>query len=240
MLNTYLAQTQALLQNPPASNLLYSTVNLTTFINTARSQLAGETACVRSLGTITLVAGTRAYPFSAITLASGADVSGVFNVRQAFLNVADGKVLLTPRSFEWFSAYALNKIVPASDYPTTFSVYGPGANGTVYLDPVPPEALTLTLDCACIPTTLTTDATPEAIPVLFTDAVPYFAAYLALMSAQRYADAQAMYQLYSVFVQRGRGAATPGVLPSIYPQIPDPTAQNKLGMQAAASQGGQQ
>ena len=229
MLNQYLAATQALLQNPPAPSTLYSTANLTTWINTARGQLAGETSCVRLMGSITTVAGTRTYAFSGITLPSGAGASGVFNVRLVYLNIGGGQQLLTQRAFEWFSAYSLSLVVPNSGYPTIFSVYGPGSTGTIYLDPVPNAIQTLSLDCACIPAPLATDADPECIPSLFTDAVPYFAAYLALMSAQRYDDAQAMYQLYGVFVQRARVAVTSGVLAGTYPQVPDPTIANKLG-----------
>ena len=42
MLTAYLNATAILLQNPVAPTSLYSTANLTTFINTARGQLAGE------------------------------------------------------------------------------------------------------------------------------------------------------------------------------------------------------
>ena len=41
MLDAYLTQTENLLQSPGSPQALYSTTNLTLWINTARSQLAG-------------------------------------------------------------------------------------------------------------------------------------------------------------------------------------------------------
>jgi len=81
------------------------------------------------------------------------------------------------------------------------------------------------------------DTDIEAIPYLWTDAVPYFAAYLALMSAQtnmRMEQAQRYFQLYQTFVQRARQAATPAVNRYAYEQMPDPTRANKLGLQGGA------
>jgi hypothetical protein len=93
----------------------------------------------------------------------------------------------------------------------------------------------------CFPITLASDSDPEAIPYLWTDAVPYFAAYLALLSAQsqaRQADAERMFSRYSEFLNRARRFATPSVLSGIYPQNPSPVMQNQLGIQRAAGGGG--
>jgi hypothetical protein len=71
------------------------------------------------------------------------------------------------------------------------------------------------------------------VPVIWTDAVPYFAAYLALMSAQtnaRLEYAKQMFGLYQEFVDRARRASTPLTLPGIYPQNPNPTRANQLGV----------
>ena len=246
MLITYLAATQALLQNPVANPPLYSPGLLTTFINTARGQLAGEAECIRFMGTLTATIGQRVYPFTSITLTGAVGIQGAFNVRNLWYQVASGQVLLRPRPFEWFSYYELNTPVPQSGPPAVWSQYGQGASaqtvpnpiggGSLYISPLPDVAYALPADCVCYPTPLATDTDPEVIPYQWTDAVPYFAAYLALMSAQtsaRMQQAQEMLKLYKEFVARARQAATPSVLPTIYPQQPSPVRANQLG----ASQG---
>ena len=55
--------------------------------------------------------------------------------------------------------------------------------------------------------TMYDSTTPEAIPYLWTDAVPFFAAYYALLSAQagqRQGDADRMFARYQEFTNRAR------------------------------------
>lgn len=226
MLNTYLTATQNLLQNPQAPNSLYTTPNLTTYINTARGQLAGEAECVVAIGTLTLTAGVNVYPFSSIVIPNAA-VLGIqqpVNVRTAWYTVGGGQKWIRPRNFPWFSLYELNNPVPKSGPPYVWSQYGQGVNGSIYFN-MPDYAYTVPLDCQCLPIPLATEADPEAIPALWTDAVPYFAAYLALMSAQtgvRTQEALGMFKLYQEFVSRARRAATPSVAPTQYSQVSSP------------------
>ena len=58
MLTAYLTRTRQLLQNPAATVALYADADLTAYINTARSELAGETECVRDYSTLAMAAGT--------------------------------------------------------------------------------------------------------------------------------------------------------------------------------------
>lgn len=230
MLTTYLAQTRRLLQNPPAPISLYTTDDLTAYINTARGQLAGEGEAIRVYGTLAITSGTRVYQFSDIDVSSVAGVAGVYNVKQASVGVGDGRIALYSRSFPWFNQYLLNEVVPQTGRPVTWSQYGQGETGSLYLHPVPDDAYTLNLDCVCVPVDLVTDSTAEAIPFPWTDCVPYFAAYMAFMSAQRQQDAKTMMDRYEAFVDRARRMSNPTVLPFSYQQAPDPTRQNKLGL----------
>ena len=84
------------------------------------------------------------------------------------------------------------------------------------------------------------DADVEAIPYLFTDAVPYFAAYLALMSAQsnaRLEQAQRLFDLYKMFVDRANKASAPDVNRFLYERQQSPTMINNLGVQKSAEGG---
>lgn len=250
MLNTYLAATQNLLQNPQAPSPLYAPATLTTYINTARGQLAGESKCVRFMGSLALSIGVNAYPFSSITLtgAAAVGVSGVLDVEAAWYLVGSGQKWIRPRPWPWFSLYELNNPVPSSGPPLVWSQYGTGASaqvsplpvggGSMYISPLPDQTYTVPVDCCCYPLALAQDSDPEAIPYLFTDAVPYFAAYLALMSAQtgaRIEQAKVMLQLYAEFVGRAQRAATPMTLPGLYQGVPSMVRAGQLGQQ---SQGG--
>lgn len=251
MLTTYETATKRLLQNPAAPIALYATADLDSYINTARGQLAGESECVRYLGTINTVIGQRNYNFSSINVGVSATtgISGVINVRSVMYSVGSGYRWMKPRAWPWFQSFHMNNPVPTSGAPVTWSQFGQGAapgatgagaGGSFYIDPPPNAIYSLLCDCVCFPIALADDTTVEAIPYLWSDAVSYFAAYLALMGSQtgqRQAEAARMMDLYNTFVGRARQAANPSVNNALYAQSPDPTLISKLGMQRQA--GGQ-
>lgn len=235
MLTTYLTRTAQLLQNPGASNALYSTADLTSYINQARGQLAGEAECIRRIGTISLTAAQQVYDFSGVTLSDPTGVQGVINCRTMWVQAGSGQIWIRPRPFEWFSLYELNNANPQQGQTKLWAQYGQGVGGTFYVSPIPDQTYTLSIDTVCYPVNLVDDSTAEAIPYLWTDAVAYFAAYLALLSAQsaaRQADANRMFERYTEFVNRARRFSNPSVLPYQYAQSGSPVRANQLGMQA--------
>lgn len=252
MLDQYITRTQQLLQYP-ASNAaaLYSQTDITNWINQARGWVAGDGECIRVAGTLTLTAGTRTYPFSAINLgtASSDGVQGTIKVEQALFVIASGYQAITVRSIPWFWRYHLANPVPPSGQPKVWMQYGQGSapqpsaqlagsGGSIYFDPIPDQNYSILLDCVCYPYALASDSDPEALPYLFTDAVPYYAAYLALMSAQtnaRIAYAGQLRDLYREYINNARRVGTPSVLAGQYVGSPDLTLPNKLG--AAPAQG---
>lgn len=242
MLNGYLASTQALLQLPPAPSTLYPASLLTNFINGARGQLAGESNSIRFEATIQTVAGQQVYPFKSLSTGTSATngIAGVIHVRTVWVQLGTGRQWLRPRPFEWFSLYELNNVVPQQALPQVWAQFGQGVNGTIYLSPVPDITYTLFLDCVCFPIPLVDDTTVEAIPYLWTDAVPFFAAFLALLSAQsaqRQGDANRMFQRYEEFTNRARRFATPDVLQGQYAQQPNVTRPNQLAMRSTGQAG---
>lgn len=242
MLNTYLAQVQQLLQNPSAPAALYSTANLTTWINTARGQIAGEAECIRVYASLPLTTGTRQYPFSAVNLNNAPGVSGVTNIRTMWYPVGSGQLWITPRSFEWFSLYHLSNPVPPSGPPTTWAQFAQGTGGSLFIDPLPDQAYTLNLDTVCYPINLALDTDPEAIPEYWQDAVQFLAAFFALLSAQagaRQNDADRMWKRYKEFMTRARQFATPSLLPGQNEQVPDITRPDQLGGQQITFNPGQ-
>ena len=251
MLTAYQTQTQRLLQNPGAPTSLYALTDIMSWINTARGQLAGEGQCIRVMGTVSTVVGQRNYNFSNIALGtpSVTGVQGVIHVRRVMYSVASGYRWMRPRNWEWFDLYKLNNPVPPSGPPQVWAQYAQGSaglgsitgegtgsisSGSFYIDPLPDNVYILNCDCVCYPIALAADTDVEAIPYLWTDAVPFFAAYYALLSSQtsaRQADAERLFGHYQTFVDRARKASTPDVNKYLYQQVPDPTVANKISAQ---------
>jgi hypothetical protein len=163
-------------------------------------------------------------------------------VRRISYDVADGQRWIAPRSWEWFDFYVLNDPVPQGTYPKTWSQYAQGAapgttgalsGGSFYINK-PNLVYALNCDCVCYPIALADDTTKEAIPYLWTDAVPFFAAYYALLSAQtnaRMADAAQMYKgHYNEFMERARKQSNPDINTWVYRQAGDPTQGVKMGI----------
>lgn len=235
MLTQYLSQTRQLLQNPAAAEALYTTADLTSYVNRGRLQLAGETECVRSYGTLALTYNTQSYPFSSISVDAG--IAGVFSIRGATVSAGPGQAWMAPRAFPYFQLYFLNNPVPKLGRPKQYSQYGQGETGTIYVAPVPDNAYSARVDAICVPAALVDDTTVEAIPFPYTDAVPYYAAYLAFLSAQRATDADRLWQQYQTFASRGRQMSNGPVNPMQYPQGHNPVRANQLGMQVQGGQG---
>jgi hypothetical protein len=254
VLTVYETRVKQLLQNPAAPTALYATSDIDGWINEARGQVAGEGECVRRIGTLTTAIGTRPYNFSGIAF-TDTSVAGAIHVRRISYNVASGQKVVYSRAWEWFDLYLLNNPVPVNGPPARWAQYGQGSagagsitgigagsmsSGSFYLDPPPDALYGLNLDCCCYPVALTADTDVECLPYLWTDAVPYFAAYLALLSSQtnaRMADAERMFGYYQTFMKRARQFANPSVDRFQYEQAGDPVQLTKLGQQAQRAAG---
>jgi hypothetical protein len=249
----YLPQTRSLLQLPGSnSTSLYTDTDLTRFINIARGQVAGEGECIRLIGSISTIVGQQAYQFQAINtgVSSSNGIQGVINISTLSYQVGAGQLWMSPRAWPWFSLFNLNTAAPQSGPPTEWAQFGQGAapgagagqasvgGGTFYVSPLPDNVYVLNCTSACYPIPLVDDTTPEALPYLWTDAVPFFAAYFALMSAQtnaRMADAAQMYKgHYNEFMDRARKQSNPSVNNYLYRQAGDPAQGPKMGVKGGA------
>lgn len=224
-LNAYIAATNRLLQNPvPASNPLYTTADLTVYINEARQQLAAEAECVRASSTGLLVNTQQNYPFSLFSVFSSGNValtgiSGVIAIRQMSVTVAGIQIPMTNRSWPWFNRYyVMTGAAAATGTPNTWAQQGRGTTkGTFGVSPIPTSGLTINVDAACVPVDLADDTTPEAIPAPFTTAIQFYAAFKAYLSSQRRDDATVMFNRYTEFMRRAIQENTSTVLPGNQP-----------------------
>jgi hypothetical protein len=254
----YIPQTRALIQLPgSASTGLVTDAQLTTWINMARGQIAGEGECIRLHGTIPTVAGQESYSFANINTGVSATngIQGVINIRSLHYVIGGGQLWLTPRPWPWFSLFNRNSATPQPGQPKEWAQFSQGSapaagsvigsasvnGGSFYVSPVPDQVYTLSCNAVCYPIPMVLangDSDPEALPYFWTDAVPFFAAYWYLMSAQtnsRMADAANMYKgHYNEFMDRARKQANAGVDRWIYDQAGDPAQGPKMGIKGGA------
>jgi hypothetical protein len=246
VLTQYLTRTGQLLQNPGAPVSLYSATDLTGYINEARGQVAAQGECIRSPGTLTLTQGATAYRFQDIAVTAGEGLMSPIHVRNLWQEIGSGGYhFISPRSFPWFAVYNLNNPVIQSQQgpPDEWTQQGQGVNGVIYFSPAPDTTYTVQSDSVWLPIPLVDDSTVDAIPALWSDAVPFLAAWFALLASQtgaRQGDADRMMERYEQFMARARRGATPDILPDIWDQTPSPVRQNQLGLAPPHPRGGQQ
>lgn len=219
-LSGYLQQTQSLLDD--FGNVEYTAANLTAYINDARVQIALSSESIRQPAQLVLTAAQQNYLFSAMTFTAAptlpGGLAGVANVRGARLSLVNGGYKrLQTRAWEWFNTFYLSVPVPQTGPPTIFARLQPGILGTLWVAPIPDFAYTLAIDAVAYPVDLVDNTTAEALQYPWTEAVAYYAAYLALLSAQRRGDADVMWGRYMAFEGRGTQLTTPSRLPANYP-----------------------
>ena len=202
MLNSYVLQVQNLVHD--SNETLYTYPNIVLWINEGRRQLAMESQSCRAMATAT--ASGNIITFASVTPPTG--MSALLDVRKVWPTSSSAPPI-SMRSWEWYVQFYANNLLGTA--PTEWCQYADGVNGAIYLNGT--GGGTLNLDGVWLPVDLVSDATPEAIPVPWQDAVKYFAAYLAYANSQRSADAQAMLELFSGFTARARKMSRPTVLP---------------------------
>lgn len=233
MLTSYLSQTNSLLQNPVPANPLYSTADLTRYINEGRQQLAMDAECIRALTSGPTVMNIRDYAFSifATFTTGGSIITGIskaLTVTQMAVQSGGALLPMTERNYNWFYRYYIaSGAAAATGIPRIWSQQGRGSSGSFSVSPIPTIAGTVFAEVTCLPVDLVDDTTAEAIPAPFTTAIQFYAAYRAYLSSQKTNDAKTMFDRYEQYVQRAIQQNTPTMLPILHP--------GGLGARGAAS-----
>lgn len=159
------------------------------------------------------------YPFSSIApmvATSGSGINSIFMVNSISLIWGTFRYTLMRASFSKYQAYVRNYTAGYTYIPAVFTQFGQGLNGSVYMYPIPNQSYQMEWDCCCVPNDLNNDTDVEALPGPYTEAVKYYAARLAFLQAQRFADAMMMYSpdpqkpgLYQQALQRARRVSNP-------------------------------
>ena len=157
--------------------------------------------------------GQEVYPFSAVNpliATSGSGISSILAVNSVNFLWATFRYTLMVYSFSKYQALVRNYTAGGYQFiPAVVAQYGQGVNGSLYMYPVPNTAYQVEWDCYCLPINLATDSDPEAIPYPWTDVVPFHAAYLAYLGAQRQSDASFYWNERNKYMQRARAMSNP-------------------------------
>lgn len=180
----------------------------------------GATATATLSPHVATVSSQETYAFSTFnaviqSLVPGAgDVLGVQSIA-----VSWGAMKPTLDRTDWTSlqAYARSYNLGFMNYPKVWAQYGQGANGTVYLWPIPSLVSQMDVDCYCSVADLSASQTVDLIPEPWDQPVVYYAAYFCYMNAQRKTDAGMAKGEYERLIREGRSAVSPPAwVPSMY------------------------
>lgn len=182
---------------------------LTDYINEARRKTAVDTICVRDFQLASLTVGQERYTYNALFGTSPQTID-VINVTLLW---GATRVPMRYAPFTIFSAY-FRPWINYRQLPVVFSVYN---MSEFWLAPNPDQTYQGEFDTARLPLTLANDNTVDDIPIPYSDAVKYYAAYLARLRLQQYTEAKAQLALYQQRIAE-LGAMPPRRIPYVYTQ----------------------
>jgi hypothetical protein len=140
--------------------------------------------------------GQEVYPFSGINLAANPGCQSVFHVRSVSIIYNNYRYTLPKYAFSVYQSMIRQYPFQYQYVPTFCSQFGQGVGGSFYMYPLPSEAYQVEWDCLCLPMDIQDDQGVEAMPAPWTDAVPYFAAHLAMLELGNWNGAKGYLELY--------------------------------------------
>jgi hypothetical protein len=177
----------------------------------------GATATVSQMTFINQLAGAQeVYPFANVSFAQFPGVQGIICVKSVSLIYSNYRYSLPCYSFSTYQALIRQYPFQYQYVPTFCAQYGQGSNGSFYMYPLPSQPYQLEWDCICYPSDLSTDQDVEAIPLPWTDGVPYFAAHLAMLELQNANSARMYLELFEKQTHTYSNAARPGRITNPY------------------------
>jgi hypothetical protein len=158
-----------------------------------------------------LNANQEVYPFNGVDLSQFPGVDSIYFVRGISIIYANYRYSLPVYSFSTYQAKIRQYSAGSYTYVPTFGAqFGQGTSGSFYLYPPPSQAYQMEWDCQCLPQDLLDDQSVEAIPDPWTDAVPFYAAHLAMIELQNWNSARAFEDRFDDRMHRFGGYTRPG------------------------------
>lgn len=155
-------------------------------------------------GFLTTVAGQEVYKFKNIATDPSNGIGQVFSVKTIAMLWGTWRYVTAVPSFSRYQAIIRTYSNQYLDIPYWFAQYGQGTNGSVYMYPIPSAVYQMEWDCLCLPIVINKDSDPEAVPYMWTEAVPYYAAYLGFLSSGDFDKAEYMIRKYDEWMHRAR------------------------------------
>lgn len=187
---TYQTQVQRLLHDTSAN--FWPLPELTDYINEARNRVAQDTKCLRQLVTsLNLTTAVEAYnPQTFIPAPIGPLVIDVMAITVYWGNT---RRKLFYKAFTEFDAQYRywNQL---QSIPEAYTRMSPTI---VFIGPMPDQTYVSDWEVAVNPTALITDSTVDQLPIPFTEAVQYYAAYKAKYKEQAQGEAEVFLKQYA-------------------------------------------
>lgn len=161
-------------------------------------------------------ANQEVYRFADVNLQQFPGYSAVFAVKSVSIIYANYRYSLPAYSLSVYQAMIRQYPRQYLYVPTMAGSDERGTAGQLYLYPIASQAYQMEWDCFCLPSDLLTDQDFEALPLPWTDAVPYFAAHLAFLELQNLNAAKYYLELYDSMVHRYSAYARPGRMTNPY------------------------
>jgi hypothetical protein len=186
----------------------------------------GATAAADLLYTMQFLQGVELYNYSDIPVAQfkpgASSILAVLDIAVIWQNIRyTGNQL----SFSQFQGLVRSYTSGNFLYtPFWFANYGQGDQGSLYVYPVPDQNYPAELDTLLLPAELVDDTSIELIPRPWTYAVPFYAAFLALLSTNDPARTQLAFRyfnetnggLFNFYMRRARAFSQPRLVSSYY------------------------
>ena len=189
--------------------------------NTPGAQNASGAVSTSSNGFNT-IPGVECYPYSygnRFLQAANAGADKIIDVMDVAVAQGGIRPAMSWIDFSSLQAYMRSYNLGVTSFPYFWSTFGDGTNGQVWLFPVPISGSyigEMEWLVSASPKQLFSDNDPEIIPDSFWDAIPFRAAFLANMNAQKTGQANLMLNYFNEFLGIDRVAADRGRVPSYY------------------------
>ncbi len=201
----YILDTRRLLHDANAN--YYTDAELTDYINSARSRVAADTGCSRSLQSFNLTTNQELYQFAALPL--GSQTIDVLNLTLLWGNMR------IPMNYMPFTEFN-SKMRVWQNYtgrPVVFSVYG---QNSIYVGPVPDQVYVTEWDTVINPSALVNPTDADTIFFPYSEPIPYYAAYKAKYKEQSYQEAKLFHDEYEAKVFAALRSAMTRRIPTCY------------------------
>lgn len=189
-LSGYITQTRRLLHD--VNGNFWTDAELTDYINDGRNTLVRDTGCNRVLQSYTVPSGVETVDFS--VLPEGTNTIDVINVNLYWGNSRIPLYYLAWTDFNAQLRYWQNY----TGRPIAYSMYGPKK---LFIGPTPDQSYVMEFDTVVEVDPMVTGAEVEVLAAPFTEAVPFYAAYIAKYQEQSYGEAEIFDQQYNKHVR---------------------------------------